>query len=204
MQVFVLGAGTFAQEVTDLLADLGHEVAAYLVTVDGQPSELLGRPVLQLGELEPRAGALAVGIAKPLRWAAFEQARAAGWALMRVVHPSASVSRTASLGPGAVVNRGAVIAAHAVLHEDVMVNRGVTVGHHCTLEPHVTLGPGAHLAGMVRVCGGAFVGMGAVVREGLSVGPGATVGMGAVVTRSVYPGATVLGSPARVMEEGPE
>lgn len=50
----------------------------------------------------------------------------------------------------------------------------------------------------------AYIGTGAVIKQGqpgqpLVIGRGAVVGMGAVVTKSVPPGATVVGNPARVL-----
>jgi acetyltransferase-like isoleucine patch superfamily enzyme len=52
----------------------------------------------------------------------------------------------------------------------------------------------------------AYIGTGAILRQGqpgapLVVGRGAVVGMGAVVTKNVAPGKTVVGNPARVMEQ---
>ena len=43
----------------------------------------------------------------------------------------------------------------------------------------------------------ASIGSGAVILGGLTIGAGALVGAGAVVTRSVEPGAVVVGNPAR-------
>ncbi|SFR13908.1 sugar O-acetyltransferase [Poseidonocella sedimentorum] len=45
-----------------------------------------------------------------------------------------------------------------------------------------------------------WIGGGAIILPGVTVGEGAIVGAGAVVTRDVPPGATVAGSPARVLE----
>jgi UDP-2-acetamido-3-amino-2,3-dideoxy-glucuronate N-acetyltransferase len=45
----------------------------------------------------------------------------------------------------------------------------------------------------------ASIGSGAVILGGLRIGEGAVVGAGAVVTRDVPAGATVVGSPARVL-----
>jgi acetyltransferase-like isoleucine patch superfamily enzyme len=48
----------------------------------------------------------------------------------------------------------------------------------------------------------AYLGAGCIIRQGkpgkpLEIGTGAVVGMGAVVTKSVLPGVTVAGNPAR-------
>jgi maltose O-acetyltransferase len=46
-----------------------------------------------------------------------------------------------------------------------------------------------------------LIGTGAVILQGLTIGRGATVGAGAVVTRDVAPGSTVVGVPARPLNE---
>lgn len=48
---------------------------------------------------------------------------------------------------------------------------------------------------------GASIGTGATIMGGLEIGARATVGAGAVVTKSVPPGATVAGNPARVIKK---
>ena len=45
----------------------------------------------------------------------------------------------------------------------------------------------------------ASIGSGAIVLGGIRIGEGAVIGAGAVVTRDVAPGATVAGSPARML-----
>ena len=51
---------------------------------------------------------------------------------------------------------------------------------------------------------GASLGSGAIVLGGVRVGAGAIVGAGAVVTKDVGAGATVAGSPARVISDRPQ
>ena len=46
----------------------------------------------------------------------------------------------------------------------------------------------------------AFVGTGSIILPGVKIGEGAIVGAGAVVTKDVFPGTTVIGIPARVLE----
>jgi acetyltransferase-like isoleucine patch superfamily enzyme len=47
-----------------------------------------------------------------------------------------------------------------------------------------------------------WIGIGAIILKGVVIGRGARVGAGAVVTSDVPPGATVVGNPARMTEEG--
>ena len=70
----------------------------------------------------------------------------------------------------------------------------------------VTFAPGVHCNGNVVVEDHAYIGTGAILKQGqpgqpLVIGKGAVVGMGAVVTKSVAPGATVVGNPARPLQK---
>ncbi|MGM0984083.1 MAG: acetyltransferase [Pseudomonadota bacterium] len=76
------------------------------------------------------------------------------------------------------------------------------VAHDCVIGDHVTFAPAVKCNGNVVVEDYAYIGTGAVIKQGkpgepLVVGKGAVVGMGAVVTKSVPPGVTVIGNPAK-------
>jgi sugar O-acyltransferase (sialic acid O-acetyltransferase NeuD family) len=115
-----------------------------------------------------------------------------------IVHPSAVVSPTATLGAGTVVMPLAVVNAHASVGEAVIVNSGAIVEHDCVLERGVHVSPGAVLSGGVRVAERGWIGAGATLLPLVRLGADAIAGAGATVTRDVPDGATVVGTPARV------
>jgi acetyltransferase EpsM len=118
-----------------------------------------------------------------------------GWAV--VVHSSAWVSPTATVGEGTVVMAGAVVQTGARIGEHCVINTGAIVEHDVVLGEHAQLAPGATVGGAARIGAQTYIGLGAVVRDHIAVGDGATVGMGAVVVRDVAAGARVMGVPAR-------
>ena len=120
-----------------------------------------------------------------------------------VVHPSASVSRFATLGPGSVAIAGAAVNVDASIGRGTILNTGATVDHDCVVGEFVHLSPGVHLAGGVKIDDLAWIGIGAVVRENIRVGRGAFVAAGAVVIKDVAPGVTVAGVPARPIKRDP-
>lgn len=69
----------------------------------------------------------------------------------------------------------------------------------------VTLAPGVKINGHVVIEDHAYIGTGAIIKDGtdkpIVIGRGAVVGMGAVVTKSVEPGAVVVGNPARPLSK---
>ncbi|ESK57225.1 MAG: acetyltransferase [Moraxellaceae bacterium] len=80
------------------------------------------------------------------------------------------------------------------------------VAHDCVIGDYVTFAPGVKCNGNIHIEDHAYIGTGAIIKQGtpdkpLIIGKGAVVGMGAVVTKSVPPGVTVIGNPARILEK---
>ncbi len=80
------------------------------------------------------------------------------------------------------------------------------VEHDCIIGDYVTFAPAVKCNGNVVINDHAYIGAGAVIKQGkrsvpLVIGEGAVIGMGAVVTKSVPPGVTVVGNPARILRK---
>lgn len=116
-------------------------------------------------------------------------------------HPSAVISPRASIGPGSQILALANVAADARLGEACIVNHHASVDHECQLGNGVHLAPGAALCGCVSIGDNVFVGAGATVLPRLQIGKGSTIGAGAVVTRDVPSGVTVVGNPAKLIDQ---
>lgn len=110
------------------------------------------------------------------------------------------------LGPGAVLSPFVTLTSNVRIGQQFHANIYSYVAHDCVIGDFVTFAPGVHCNGNVVVKDHAYIGTGAILRQGqpgnpLTIGRGAVVGMGAVVTKNVAPGTTVVGNPARVMEQ---
>ena len=106
------------------------------------------------------------------------------------------------------IGEGAILCPFVTLTSNIRIGRHFHaniysyVEHDCVVGDFVTFAPGAMCNGNVHIEDHAYIGAGAVIKQGLPgaplvVGRGAVVGMGAVVTKSVPPGVTVVGNPAR-------
>lgn len=124
--------------------------------------------------------------------------RGRGLQPLTIVHRAAFVARDAQIGEGCQILAQAAVCTHARLGNGVIVNTAASVDHDCVIGSGAHIAPGARLAGEVTVGERAFVGLGAVVLPGVHVGEDAIVGAGSVVTKSVPPGMTVIGNPARI------
>lgn len=124
----------------------------------------------------------------------------AGFPLVSVIHPTASISRHALIGPGTVVFAGAVVNIGAVVGTACIINTRAIVEHDCVLGAAVHVSPGANLAGVVTIGDTSWVGIGACVRQQITIGRNVMIGAGAVVVKSLPDGVTVVGNPARLMK----
>lgn len=107
------------------------------------------------------------------------------------------------IGEGAIISPFVAITSNVRIGRHFQANLYSYVEHDCVVGDFVTLAPGAKCNGNVVIEDLAYIGSDATIKQGkpgnpLVIGRGAVVGMGAVVTRSVPPGATVVGNPARL------
>lgn len=202
----MLGTRDFSFEIAELAEDTGKfEVVAFVENLDPERCRetLEGRPIVWIDDVgELAADHLAVcGLGTTRRRIFAEQAAERGLRFATVIHPTARVPASSTVGEGSIVSAGAVLGARSVLGRHVFVNRGVLVGHHTEVGDYASLMPGANVAGFCRIGEAAYVAIGAVVVERTSVGAGSVVGAGAVVTTDVPERVQVVGTPAKVVKE---
>jgi sugar O-acyltransferase (sialic acid O-acetyltransferase NeuD family) len=119
---------------------------------------------------------------------------------------SSIVTDDVNLGEGSVLSHFSLLTCNIKIGKYFQANHYAQVSHDCVIGNFVTLAPGARCNGNVHVSDYVYVGSNAVIKQGntnkpLFIGKGAVIGMGAVVTKSVEPGVTVLGNPARQMRK---
>lgn len=207
--VLILGTRLLALDVMDLIGDMpGYEVAGFVENMNRElvGTTLEGLPVHWVDEL-PKFARTHVGVcalSTTQRQRYIEQATALGLRFETLVHPTARVSRRATLAPGCFVSALVNIAAFSALGQCVLVNRSAMIGHHTSIGDYSTIGPSASIAGAVSLGANVYVGIGATVLDRKAIGAGAVVAAGAVVTQDVPAHTQVMGVPARVTKTGIE
>ena len=124
----------------------------------------------------------------PLKWLARFVAMISRWLTGIEIHPGAR------LGRGVFIDHGM----------GVVIGETTEIGDHCTIYQGVTLGGTSLVKGSKRhptLEARVVVGAGAKVLGPFTVGEGAKIGSNAVVVKAVPPGATVIGIPARIVDE---
>jgi len=103
------------------------------------------------------------------------------------IHPGAKIGKRFFIDHGA----GVVIGETSEIGNDVLMYQGVVLGGTTSKKEkrHPTIGNDV------------VIGTGAIALGAITIGDGAKIGSGSVVVKSVPPGATVVGIPARVVED---
>ncbi len=201
---FIIGAGAHGQVVVEAWRQQHPQRS--LAFLDDQPT-LWGRSIhgvqvaggIELVDSMPSEAVVALG-ANPLRRKLAERwGTRATWA--HVIHPSATVATTASIGLGAMILAGAIVNTGAHVGEHVVVNSGAIIEHDCVLEAFSSMSPGVSLGGRVTIGEGAFLSVGVTVGPRVKIGAGTVVGAGAVVVHDLPAGVLAFGVPARVVRE---
>jgi serine O-acetyltransferase len=125
---------------------------------------------------------------KGLKWLGRFVSHFGRWLTGVEIHPGATVGRRFFIDHG----MGVVVGETAEIGDDVTLYHGVTLGgtswskgkRHPTLSNGVVVGAGAKILGPV------------------TIGEGARVGSNAVVVRDVPSGATAVGIPAHIVDDG--
>lgn len=116
-----------------------------------------------------------------------------------LVHPTAVVARSASLGAGCVLFPHVSVFSRAHVGAHTLVLAGTVINHDAHVGAFGSVTSGVLVSGGVRIGEACYLGTGCAVRDGVSVGAGSLVGMGATVVADAPAGVVVAGTPARVV-----
>lgn len=210
LPIIVIGAGGHAAVVADALLAAGATVLGFTdprsevagTRICGLPV-LGGDEVLQAHTCQTVRLANGIGGVRPhlLRRSVQQRLESQGWSFAGVRHPSAIVSLFAEVGDTVQLMARCVVQAHSRLGKGCIVNTAAVVEHDVDVGEFSHVAPGAILCGQVRVGPDSHVGAGAVLRQGVSVGAWTLVGAGAVVVKDFEGNGSLVGMPARQVEQ---
>ena len=198
----VFGCGGHGKVVVDAMTGQGLRIDFIL---DDAPSleQLFGIPVAAsrefLTSVSPGRLVFIVAIGdNRKRRSIYDRLISVGGRPRTVIHKSATLSPTSSIGHGSFVNAGAIVNADTVIGENCIINTAASVDHDCSIGDDCHLGPGVRLSAAITIETGCFIGTGASVIPERRVEKYAVVGAGSVVTRDIPAFSTAYGNPARV------
>lgn len=208
MNVFVYGAGGHAKVVIDVLEQAGFTVSVVLddnKELDGRT--LLGYPVRHtvnvLDSLQAEGiqhGIVAIGDNR-IRQRQAASLEAKGYTLITAVHPSAVVSKHASVQAGTVVMAKVVVNPGSRIGKNVILNTGCIVDHDCIIHDAAHIAPGVVMSGEVTIGERTMIGTGTNIINDVEIGSDTVIGAGAAVISDIPKQVKAVGVPAKVIRE---
>jgi UDP-perosamine 4-acetyltransferase len=204
--VVILGGGGHARVVIDALRRAGHTIAG---VIDPKPEVAKTLPAgvnwlgKNLSQTKASEAQVAIGVgsleanANNPRIRLFYEAKAAGFEILSVRHPSAIVAGDVALGEGSQVMAGVILQPGIRIGVNCIVNTSASLDHDCRIGDHVHIAPRVVLSGGVSVGNGSHLGTGAIIIQSIRIGEWAMIAAGAIVTVDVPPGTRVASGAPR-------
>jgi len=205
-RIFIVGAGGFGREVLQWARDAWPDHAALIAgflsaesgRLDGHHCSL--NIIASPDSFNPDPGdalLLAIGIPEARRRVA-EALRSRGAEFLTLIHPTAIVAASASIGEGsiicpfAIVSDSARVGSHALLNYHASLGHDASAGDYAVLSPYATLGGNAHIGDDV------FLGMHASVGPGRRIGARSKVSANSCALADAPADSIIYGVPGRV------
>ena len=208
-RTFVYGASGHGKVVADIL--LALKDPSFVGFVDDraelQGAHVLGFPVFGNGHwLEEQIGkkrvSVALGVGDNLtRQRLGEKCLAWGAELATPVHPAASVSASAQVGPGTVIMAQAVVNPNARIGRGAIVNTGAVVEHDVVIGDYAHIAPNATMGGASSLGDCTLLALGAAVLQCVRVGSHTIIGAGAVAVHNIPDHVVAFGVPASIRRD---
>lgn len=196
-KLFVFGASGHGKVVADIADCCGYDVAGYID--DNAPHAITYDEFL---EKEPTA-LVAIGIGNnDARESVFLRLKEHGSKIATLIHPAATIAKSARIGEGCVVMAGAVINPDALIERGSIINTHAVIEHDNVIDQFCHISPGSSLAGNVTVGPFSHIGIGACIIQGVHVGTRTTIGAGSTVLNNIPDRSIAVGSPAKVIKHG--
>jgi sugar O-acyltransferase (sialic acid O-acetyltransferase NeuD family) len=114
-----------------------------------------------------------------------------------LIHPSAQVYASATIGEGSLIVARAIVGPGVVVGAQVIVNHGAILDHDTRLDDYVNVSTGFKCGGRVRFHEGVFAGVGVIAIPDSIVHRWSYLGAGAVVTEELAAHGLYIGVPAK-------
>lgn len=102
-----------------------------------------------------------------------------------IVHPSARISKFASIGTNCLIMAGVVITHNVKIGDNVIILPNSVIHHDTEIRDNVFIAAGVVVCGGVRIQQSCFIGAGAKIIQNVNIGEKSIIGLGSVVVKDV-------------------
>jgi sugar O-acyltransferase (sialic acid O-acetyltransferase NeuD family) len=129
-----------------------------------------------------------------------ERVEKAGFSFANIIHKTALVSPSATLGRGVTLRAGAIIQSDAVVGDCVTIMEYSGIGHDTVVEDNVQIAAGVFIGGRCRVGKNTYIATGVPVKDSITIGNNSVIGIGSVVSKDIPENVIAVGNPARAVK----
>jgi UDP-N-acetylbacillosamine N-acetyltransferase len=195
-QIYIYGASGHGLVVADIAKSCEYDKIIFIDDgLDSHPS---------IEEITNKEIPITFGIGNnAIRKRLFEKVERLGFQIVTLVHPSAVISPSATIGAGTVVMPHAVINAQSRIGRGVILNSGSIIEHENSIGDFVHISPNCALAGNVTVQTSTHVGIGSTAIQGVTIGKECVIGAGSLIIRDIPDNKLCYGHPCNIIKEIP-
>lgn len=183
-KLLLFGGKAFSDTIEELASICGYQVVARIDDYEPSPPLIVTLDVAsQTYDSASHTIALAIGY-KDLsaRLVAYRKLKQFGYTAATLIHPTAYVSPTASIGSGSLIMAQALVDCRSVVGEVCVLWPKACINHDTSVDCNTFISPNATLCGNVHVGESSFIGASSVVVDGATLPPKAFLKMGSIYT----------------------
>jgi len=128
-----------------------------------------------------------------------EKLKAKGAVFATLIHPTAVIADSCTIGEAAIIYPFALISDNAVLGDGCIINMYSSVAHDSTLGDYCTISAHCDITGMCTLGDRVYMGTTSQIVPGSKIGNDVYICAGAAVMSHVRDGRKVLGNPAKIV-----
>lgn len=204
MKLVIIGNGGHSKVVQEIAKLINYQIIAILddqFSCEFFTDEIVYGPTILLRELIDNDVKVVVAIGNnSIRKKMTESFHMFPDQYATLIHPTATISKHATIGYGTVIMPNTVINPSATIGDHCIINSGAIVEHDNRIESFAHISPTATLTGNVSVGEGTQIGASATIIPGIKIGKWSVVGAGSTVIKNIPSYCKVVGSPTRVIE----
>lgn len=212
-KIIIFGAGGNSRDVIDTINDINDNKRSYkIIGILDDDKSLFGKEIFGVKVLGPIKEASNYsdcyfnnGIYSVVKFFSnkevIERAGVDDSRFETIIHPTASISRTAQIGPGCFLSRSVVLTSGVKLGRHVVVHPGVTVSHDSEIGDFTFIANSSAIGGYIKIGQSCFIGANSTIRERVSIGDHCIIGMGSVILKDIPKNGIYVGNPARLLRK---
>lgn len=121
--------------------------------------------------------------------------------LVSVIHPTAQIAQSATIGAGSYVMCNSYIGPRTRVGKCAYIGANTCISHDCQIGDFFRFSNGALMASYVQVGNGVDICLGSTIVDQVRIGDFSVIGANSLVTRDMGDGDLYFGSPARFIRK---